>query len=273
MIRASNLSYAVGKQPILQEVNCLLEPGKLTVLLGSNGAGKSTLLKILAGSLSPVSGTVAWKGKPFSAIPVAAMARERAVLTQHYSVSMPFRCEEIVLMGRYPHFSGKPAAFDERVVAEAMELVQVTSLAGRYFQRLSGGEQQRVQLARVLAQLWPANERDTEKCMLLDEPVSSMDVLYQQKCLQTARQMAARGFAVVVVLHDLNLAAQFADEIILLRKGRVIATGDARAVLKADLIRQAYDYEVEVVYHENYPFPMIVPALSKNTFLIQTKIA
>lgn len=274
MIRAGNITYLAGKQKILHDVSCFVEQGKVTVLLGSNGAGKSTLLKILAGALSPASGTLAWKGKPYSAISVAAFARERAVLTQQYGVSMPFRCSEIVLMGRYPHFTGNPSKQDLQIVEEAMRELQVDVFADRYFQSLSGGEQQRVQMARVLAQLWPAHENDTEKFMLLDEPVSSMDCLYQQKSLQTARRMAARGFAVLVVLHDLNLAAQYADEVILLRKGRLIASGDCKTVLQASLIREAYDYEVEVVYHDDFHFPLIVPAAhKKQTFLLQTKTA
>lgn len=274
MISATNIYYQAGGKKILQDVSCQLEAGKLTVVLGSNGAGKSSLLKILAGALKPAKGNLAFKGREYGKISPAAFAKERAVLTQHFGVNMPFKCHEIVLMGRYPHFASQPTEKDHHIVHEAMEEMHVHVFEDRYFHTLSGGEQQRVQMARVLCQLWPENDQDNKKFMLLDEPVSSMDCLYQQVCLQSAKKMAEKGFAVLVVLHDLNLAAQYADEVILMRKGRVIASGPGRSVLQASSIKEAYDYEVEVVYHDDFYFPLIIPAVhKKQAFIIQTKSA
>ena len=274
MMSATNISYAAGGRKILQDLSCTLEPGRLTVVLGANGAGKSTLLKILAGEIKPSSGQLHFNGKEYAKISAIDFACRRAVLTQHYTISLPFKCAEIVLMGRYPHFSNKPSAEDHRIVEAAMAEMQVEEFAGRYYHTLSGGEQQRVQMARVLAQLWPVAEAGAQKVMLLDEPVSSLDCLHQQKCLQTAKGMARAGFAVMAVLHDLNLAAQYADNILLLRKGRMIAAGETRSVLIPEAIKEAYDYEVEIIYHNDFDFPLIVPTVhKKQSFILTSKTA
>jgi iron complex transport system ATP-binding protein len=178
-------------------------------------------------------------------------------------VNLPFTCEEVVMMGRYPHFSSTPAAADRQIVQEIMADLQVTHLCDRLFQTLSGGEQQRVQLARVLAQLrdtGTAAHSNNCKLLLLDEPTSSMDWLHQQLTLQKARQLAQQGCAVLVILHDLNLAAQFADQLVLLRQGRLVATGSPFEVLQPATIYRAYGIQTDLLQQQDYPFPVIVPS-------------
>lgn len=257
MIRVDNISFRTGRgqRKILDDISCDILPGRVTVLLGANGAGKSTFLRILSGEQLPHTGQVWWKDRLLHDIPPAELAKRRAVLTQHTAIDLPFTVEEIVLMGRYPHFGRKPAVKDRNIVQECMREMQVGHLSGRSFPTLSGGEQQRVQMARALAQLDGSGDR----MLLLDEPTSSLDLLHQQLCLQKARQLTAQGYIVIIVLHDLNLAAQFADTILLLKHGRLLATGTSEEVLRPDLIQQAYDIGMTVFYPEGHSFPIIVP--------------
>ncbi len=260
MIRIEHISYQMGRRRIIDGLSCTILPGGLTVLLGSNGAGKSTLLRLLAGERPPHTGEIWWGQRPLHTISAAELARKRAVLTQHTVVSLPFTVEEIVMMGRYPHYRSHPSIEDGRIVAECLEEMQAVHLKERLFYTLSGGEQQRVQMARVLAQL----QRVEGGMLLLDEPTSSLDWLHQQLCLQKAKELAVGGYMVVIVLHDLNLAAQFADTVLLMKDGRLLAAGQKEDVLRPALIRQAYGIEAAVIYPEECFFPVIIPGTNKN---------
>ena len=273
MLRIENISYEAGRAKILDMVSCNILPGELTVLLGANGAGKSTLLRLLSGERPPHTGRIWWGHRLLHKIAAAELARRRAVLTQHTVVTLPFTVEEIVLMGRYPHFQNSPSAKDRTIVTACLEEMKVRHLSVRHYNTLSGGEQQRVQMARVLAQLYgwqdghagnSANGMTTGTGMLLlDEPTSSLDWHHQQLCLQKVRELATGGYTVVIVLHDLNLAAQFADKIVLLKNGRLLAAGERDSVLQPDLIRQAYGMETQVFHPEGCSFPVIIPTTIK----------
>lgn len=259
MMQVHQLSYKAGKKTILNNISFTVQAGKITIVLGPNGAGKSTLLRLLSGELRPTQGSIHLHEHAMNRIPPVQLARQRAVLTQQYAITLPFTCEEVVMMGRYSHFGNQPAAEDRQIALAAMEDMQVTHLRQRPFQTLSGGEQQRVQVARVLAQLWQNNTSAPGKLLLLDEPTSSMDVLHQQMLLTKARQLARQQYAVLIVLHDLNLAAQFADNIVLLQNGELLATGTVQEVLQPAVIYKAYGIEVNLVQHEDYDFPLLVP--------------
>lgn len=271
IISAHNISYWIGQQPILHKLSFNIQPGEVTVVLGQNGAGKSSFLKILSGELKPTMGQVQINNKDLHSLPVKQLATIRAVLSQHYSSGLQFNCEEIVMMGRYPYFGAKPGMEDQRIVKECMCEMQVQHLTGRNYQALSGGEQQRVQMARVLAQLRSAknsgghwrNQKQTG-LLLLDEPTSSMDVLHQQLALTKARELSGLGYTVVVILHDLNLAAQFADTILLLKQGCLVASGNVSTVLTAAHLKHAYDLELDILDSKEYDFPILVPAKHKN---------
>lgn len=269
-ITAQNISYSAGQQIILHNLSFTIQSGEVTVVLGANGAGKSTLLRILSGEQKPVTGQVLIDKQPLHSIPVAQLARYRGVLSQHYQLNLPFSCEEIVMMGRYPHFNGHPALTDKTIVQHCMKEMQVELFASRLYQTLSGGEQQRVQMARVLAQLYETGTHPvTGKLLLLDEPTASLDCQHQQACLRKARQLAQQGYTVVVILHDLNLAAQFGDTIILLKNGQLVRQGRMRNVLTPEYIAAAYDMEVEAWHHAAYDFPVLVPAEHKNTTIVK----
>ncbi len=270
-----------GGRKILEEISCTILPGELTVLLGPNGAGKSTLLRILSGEKKPHTGSVLWDGRSIHSMSFRELALQRGVLTQQYAVNLPFTVEEVVMMGRYPHYRNSPSVNDKRIVSESLQEMQAGHLSGRLFNTLSGGEQQRVQMARVLAQL---RDQDGEsagrkegmppdrKMLLLDEPTASMDLLHQQLCLRKAKQLAEEGYTVVVVLHDLNLASQFADRLLLLKTGKLLATGRPSDVLKPDLIYTVYGMETAVIYPSSYNFPVIIPVLQKGKNYFQTPI-
>lgn len=212
MIEVININY----KTILEDISLTINSGEMTVIVGPNGAGKSTLLKILAGTLTATSGKVYLYNQNIEKFKVHELSKIRAMLSQHYRLSADFLVKDIVLMGRYPHFKDHPSKDDFEIVVETLKLTGTTHLAERSILSLSGGEQQRVQLARVLAQLW--NQK--EAILLLDEPISSLDIRYQFEILKIAQQKSREGFTVIAVLHDLNLAFRFADQLILLKKGK-----------------------------------------------------
>ncbi|MCB2407324.1 heme ABC transporter ATP-binding protein [Hymenobacter lucidus] len=255
MFDLHQVSYQVGRKPLLHEVSLQAQCGRLLALIGPNGAGKSTLLRVLSGDLTPGSGTVQFEGRPLADIPAATLARRRAVLTQQHSLSLAFRVQELVLMGRYPYFQGQPTAHDQAVVRQALAAVGLSHLAQRSYPTLSGGEQQRAQLARVLAQVWEAEAG----FLLLDEPLTGLDLNHQHHTLDIARALTRRGFGVVAVLHDLNLAAQYADELLLLHQGRAVASGTPAEVLTPAHIQQAFGIEVELLAHPRLDTPLLVP--------------
>jgi iron complex transport system ATP-binding protein len=266
IITAQNISYSIGKKPILHNLSFVMQPGEVTVVLGPNGAGKSTLLRILSGEQAPAAGNFLLNDKNIQTLSLSQLARCRAVLSQQYMLNLPFCCEEIVMMGRYPHFNNRPTNVDHAIVQQCMQEMQVAQFTGRLYQTLSGGEQQRVQMARVLAQLREAGAADvTGKLLLLDEPTASLDCLHQQACLHKARDLAQHGYTVVIILHDLNLAAQFADNILLLKNGRLVKQGAMQEVLQPECIADAYEMEVEAWVNDNYRFPVLVPASHKRT--------
>jgi iron complex transport system ATP-binding protein len=256
-MQATNLSYRAGPKTLLHNVSLAVRPGELLAVVGANGAGKSTLLRLLSGDLKPSSGKVLLAGQPLSQWPPAALARRRAVLMQQHTLVLAFQVRELVLLGRYPHFGGQPTAHDHAVVAAALELVGLSHLAEREYPTLSGGEQQRAQLARVLAQVWEAESG----FLLLDEPLTGLDLRHQHQTLAVARQLTRRGFGVVAVLHDLNLAAQYADQVLLLHQGRAVASGAPAAVFTSNYIHLSFGIEVELLTHPTLGCPLIVPTV------------
>lgn len=232
MIRASGVSLLAGGARLLDGVAVEVGAGALVAVVGPNGAGKSSLLSVLSGDVRPASGAVTIGGHDVARLRPGRLARLRAVLPQRVTVAFPFTVIEVVEMGMY----GRP--YEEGVVAAAMAETDVTDLGHRRFPTLSGGEQARVSLARVLAQGAPA--------LLLDEPTAALDLRHQEQVMRIARQRAMSGDAVVVVLHDLNLAAAYADRIVLMSGGRVVADGPPGQVLDADRLSEVYGCAVEV---------------------------
>lgn len=233
------ITVAVRGRKLLDGVDLRLDPGKVVVVVGPNGAGKSTLLKVMAGERRPSAGTVDLDGSPLAQWPAAALARRRAVLAQSIDVVFPFLVAEIVTLGMRPDLH--PAERD-RLAQRALAAVEMADMSRRIYGTLSGGEKQRVQLARVLAQVWSC------RCtyLMLDEPTSSLDLAHQLLILRIARAHADDGGAVLMIMHDLNLASMAADEIVALKDGCRIAAGAPAAVITDDLIAALYGVRARV---------------------------
>lgn len=253
MLQAEQLAVRRGPALVLSDVSLDLLPGQVLGVLGPNGAGKSSLLAGLSGELRPASGRVLLDRRPLADWPGPARARRLAVLPQNSGLEFAFRVEEVVGLGRLPHASGR--AQDLEIVAAALEAADAGHLRGRSYLTLSGGERQRVHLARVLAQLWPGG---SEQVLLLDEPTSMLDPLHQHSILQAVRGCAERGTAVLVILHDLNLAARYCDRLLLLAGGRPQALGSPQEVLRAELLKTVFGLEVLIQRHPERGHPLVV---------------
>lgn len=237
MITLEQAAVERGGRALVRGADLVLQPGALTVILGANGAGKTSLVRLLSGEWQPTAGRVLWDGRPLAGVDRTALARRRAVVSQHPAHEFPFRAIELVLLGRLPH-ARHPDASDYAVAQEAMEQAGIASHAGRRVDTLSGGERQRVHLARALAQLHEAR-RARSGVLLLDEPTAHLDLAHQERALTLARRLAREGLAVAAVLHDINLAAQYADQAVLMQAGRVLASGAARHVMTRALLGEA----------------------------------
>ncbi|RYC67090.1 MULTISPECIES: heme ABC transporter ATP-binding protein [Spirosoma] len=255
MLNVENLSFRTNQRTLLTQLSFEARAGELLAIVGPNGAGKSTLLKLCAGEQKPTAGTIALHATPLSAYSSKQLAQCRGMLHQQNTLAFPVRVHELVLMGRYPHYGAHPSPADYSIAAAALETVGMQSFNNRIVSTLSGGEQQRVQLARVLAQVWTI----PNGLLLLDEPTTGLDLLHQHQLLDVARQMAQRGFAVVAVLHDLNMAAQYADQILMLRAGRLEAYGTPNDVLTASLVERVFGLPVKRLENPCHHCPLIVP--------------
>jgi len=248
----SNISFSVGRKVLISDISATFAPGGLHLLVGPNGAGKSTLVKVLARLLRPQTGTVEYEGADVSQVSEAELAKRRAVLSQAIEIAFPLTVREVVMMGRYPHFSGRPGPTDDRIVDEVMQHFDVTEFRDRYYQTLSGGERQRVNFARVLAQLWRDDSVDSCRYLFLDEPLTFLDIRHQIDFMKRIRGFTDAGHVVTVgVVHDLNLAARFADQILMLSGGRIVAHGTPADVLTTERIEQVFGVEPTMVQTEH----------------------
>jgi iron complex transport system ATP-binding protein len=244
-LEAARATYEVGGRALVEDADVRVEHGSVLAIVGPNGAGKSTLLRLLAGELEPTAGEVRVLGRRVADWRARELARVRAVMPQQTVLQFAFTAGEVVAMGRSPHRDDGHGP-----VERALARTETTALVPRSFPTLSGGEQARVTLARVLAQE-PA-------ILLLDEPTASLDVRHQELALRLARRLAEEGKAVVAVLHDLNAAAAYADEIAVLKHGRVVAHGPPWLVLTEDVLHDVFEHRVLVVPHPVCDCPLVV---------------
>lgn len=230
--------------------------GEILAVLGPNGAGKSTLRKVLCGDLTANVGEVSMNDKPLAEWTLPERAKSRAVLPQDSSLNFPFTVLEVVLMGRAPHVNGAETEKDYEIARQSLVAVEEAELAERLYPTLSGGERQRVQLARVLAQIWEKSKNP--RYLLLDEPTSNLDIAHQHSTLKTARRFASEGVAVLIILHDLNLAAQYADKILLLKNGKVSTLDIPEKVFTPEIILENFAVKVSVIKHPSFDCPLII---------------
>ena len=255
MLKINRLSVAYGPRVVLHNVSLEVKSGEVLALIGPNGAGKSTLVRAVSGVIPIQSGQVRTNGDDFASLSPMQRARYLAVVPQAVSLPAAFTVWETVLLGRTPYlgFLGQPSLKDEDLARGALERVSALALAGRRVGELSGGEQQRVLLARALCQSTPI--------LLLDEPTAHLDLQYQVSLLELVSDLARRDkLAVLIALHDLNLAARYADHMALMVAGQITAVGKPDQVLRPDVIEAAYCLPVKVVRHPFMDVPWVLPS-------------
>ena len=240
MLEARDLSYAINDSLLVDNVTLAARDGEVLSIVGPNGAGKSTLLRLLSGELSPCAGAVYLQGDALVDLSAREIALRRAVLPQQTILQFAFTAEDVVLMGRNPHLQGSwPDERDREIAHSSLARTDMSTRAGRKFPTLSGGEQSRVTLARVLAQEAPV--------LLLDEPTSALDVRHQEMVMQIAGSLAAEGACVVMVIHDLNLAAAYSQRIAVMQGGRLVAYGPTCEVMQAELLSEVFECPLRVI--------------------------
>ncbi|MGI9319030.1 MAG: heme ABC transporter ATP-binding protein [bacterium] len=261
MYRISQLSVRFGTHVLLHSLSAELQGGQLCMVVGPNGAGKTTLLKCLDGEIQPTKGVIEFNDQPLDQWPTKELAKARAVLSQSSSLEFPFTVQDVVLMGRLPHDTSSEC--DLEIVIEVLDLCDCSHLAQRAFPTLSGGEQQRVQTARVLAQVWREHFAQ-DRFLLLDEPISALDLSHQHSLLRLLKHLTrSQGVGVLCTLHNLNLAAQYADRCLILDQGRLVADGAASEVFTEETISNVFDLDIWLNHHPQDPsIPLIVPRIT-----------
>lgn len=258
MIEARDVSVSIGAKRILTGVDITARHGEVTAIVGPNGSGKTTLLKAICGDL-PAEGTIRLNGRDLRDLKAWQTAGLRAVLPQATSLSFPFTVREIVRLGIVNGRTGALAGEEDRLPERALAKVDLDGFAGRFYQELSGGEQQRVQLARVLCQVWAPVLDGEPRWLLLDEPVSSLDIKHQLVIMNIAAEFAARGGGVIAILHDLNLASMYADKVTVIARGRVAAAGAPGEVFTDELIERVFECRLKVGALPPNGAPFVLP--------------
>ncbi len=252
---ARDISLHLSGFDLLRNITLEVEAGKVTTIVGPNGAGKSSLLKVLTGEMPPTKGDVYLNSRLLNQWSLLEKAQMLAVLPQHTLLNFSFTADEVVGLGRIPHQTG--SAKDVEIVAEALELVDASYLQRRFYTQMSGGEKQRVQLARVLAQIWQPSCLG-EQFLVLDEPTSAFDLSHQKLTLDIVRQLAQKGVGVVMVVHDLNLAARCADNLVVIDGGVIAAQGSPEMVLTETLIDKVFGVKSIISEHPITKRPFVI---------------
>ena len=252
---ARGISLHLSGFDLLRNISLEVEAGKVTTIVGPNGAGKSSLLKVLTGEIPPTAGDVYLNSRLLNQWSLLEKAQMLAVLPQHTLLNFSFTADEVVGLGRIPHQTGR--AKDVKIVAEALKLVDASYLQRRFYTQMSGGEKQRVQLARVLAQIWQPSCLG-EQFLVLDEPTSAFDLSHQKLTLDIVRQLAQKGVGVVMVVHDLNLAARCADNIVVIDGGVIAAQGSPEVVLTETLIDKVFGVKSIISEHPITKRPLVI---------------
>ncbi len=258
MITAVNISYNIGHKNILNTISLQFLPGICNLIIGPNGSGKSTLIKLLSGALENYKGEVTYDGEVnLKTFNKQALAASRAVLSQQTELSFPMLVEEVVLLGRNPHFEFNPGKKDIDIVHEVMALLDLHSFAKRNYQTLSGGEKQRVHYARVLAQIWE-QPKGVHRYLFLDEPLNNLDIYYQQLFLSIAVSLLNENTTLIGVVHDINIALSYADQLYFLKEGALIKNGVPEKIVDAILLKSVFNIDTQIMAHPSTGKPIII---------------
>jgi iron complex transport system ATP-binding protein len=259
-LTADRVGYVLRGRSLVQDVSLSLHPGRLTVVIGPNGAGKSTLMRLLTGEIAPSAGSVHMDGAPLSDLPAWRLACRRAVMVQAARLAFPFTAHEVAALGASGVGRSLTAVAVSDLVTRSLEIADVAHLAARAYQTLSGGEQQRVQFARALAQLEAGRSVADRQILFLDEPVSSLDLKHQLALLDAARALAEEsGIAVLAVLHDINLALAYADHLLVMHEGRLAAQGEPERIVTDDLLAAVFGVALQLRRTPPAGAPFLLP--------------
>lgn len=253
MISIGNIHYTIDHLEILKDISVEFTRGKIHMLLGPNGAGKSTLIKILSGELNPSSGVCLFRDQHLHTLSEKELSKTRAVMSQHIELSFSLTVFEVILMGRYPHFENKPSMLDLDICNHLIQLLHLDAYRERDYLSLSGGEKQRVHLARVLAQL-STGVHQYEGLLLLDEPLAHLDVYYSLEMLQLLSNICRyQPVCIIGVIHDLQLAVKFANSVYFMSKGKIIASGSPLETIKPENIRECFQVSSSIHMINDHP--------------------
>ena len=262
MLQAHSVTLRRGGRIILDRVSLALRPGEVTAVIGPNGSGKSTLLRVLSGMTPPDAGQVTLDGTPLDRLSAADLAQRRAVLSQERPAGFAFTVRELVTLGAQR--SRRPAAETRALVTRALDQAGLGAVEGRPTDRLSGGERQRAHLARALVQVWTGRTvAEGGGILLLDEPLSAQDPLHQITILDLAREHAAHGGAVMVILHDINAAVRAGDRLVVLHQGRLVADGPPAAVVTRTMLAVVFDVDLAPCAAPEPPLPFVLPQVAR----------
>ncbi len=245
-----NNSYVV-----VDTVDLSINEGEIVAVIGPNGSGKTSLLKSISNEMKSDSGNIQLAGEKMSDWPLPELAKHLAFLPQQSQLKFAFTVKEVIEFGRFPHGAGK--VIDSKVVIEIAEILGLLEFMDRSYINLSGGEQQRVQLARVLAQVW-REEDATPRLLLLDEPMNNLDIAYQNNLMQAIKHMVYQGVAVLMVLHDINLAISHADQLLALKRGKMLAKGSPSSIVTSEFIYSLFDVKAKIIQHPDTQKPLVV---------------
>jgi iron complex transport system ATP-binding protein len=257
MISAEQIKYSVGTKNILNNISVEFLPGTCNLIIGPNGSGKSTLIKLLSGEINNFDGQLRYNGSDIKNLTKLALAASRAVLSQQTELSFPMTIEEVVMLGRNPHFEFNPTKKDAKIVKEVMALLDLNSFTHRNYQTLSGGEKQRVHYARVLAQIWEVPKGE-QRYLFLDEPLNNLDIYYQQIFLSIAVSLLNDTTTLIGVVHDINIALRYADQLFFLKDGALIKNGAPEKIVDAILIKEVFNIDTQLMLHPSTGKPVVL---------------
>ena len=253
-LTVKNLNYSVHKKQLLKDINSAIDSAKLVGIIGPNGAGKSTLLNCISGLIS-TQANIELNNKPLESYSDSSLAKVRAALPQSSGLTFPFKAKDIVAMS----FALSAISTDQQkqYINQSLDVLSATGLADRNYLNLSGGEKQRVQLARVFAQLLPQKDSDQMRFLLLDEPTAPLDLKFQFKLFAHLKKLIAKNITTIAVVHDINLAATYCDEIWVMQAGEMINQDRPRQVISSAMMKEVFDVDVDIQYHQNQLRPII----------------
>jgi iron complex transport system ATP-binding protein len=261
VLSAEGVGHAIRGKWLVRDATLELSPGRMTVVIGPNGAGKSTLLRLLTCEAAPSSGRVLLDGRPLPSMPSWQLACRRAVMMQAARLAFPFIVHEVVALGASGVGRAMAAGARDALVREKLAAADVAHLAGRSYQTLSGGEQQRVQFARALAQLQAGRSVSERQILFLDEPVSSLDLRHQLALLDAAHALTRQGTAVLAVLHDINLALAYADHLVVMHDGSIAAQGAPAGIVRDDLLAEVFGVSIRLRATPPGGAPFLLPQM------------